>query len=463
MSLWCGRGNDAHKSAFVKSSYLRWILGELQFNDSLPRPDYIHLLIELGSLTSFVGLNHLFPTQHFRESSSPDSMRCVDFSPDKILYEYVSPSCHLPGAYIEFFPCPHCTHTVEEDDEYEETFVEVFHFANVHKPNVCATVTFITPAVTTLTDAMHWKEHTGCWLEVELTKVEPSARWRILRVLTTRGLSQALCVVCSHLRNAFVTVAFPLFDNSVPPPGPPCDVLVDIPLPLRINWLASLLHSIPRNAVISHWFVDDAAIRVDNLLPLARCALTPHWKLGCVRELELVLWYSTWAQLANLLNQRGVRRFNEITFTTIMTIDTSELRAIISSRQSPKLHLIVLRETESQDPLQTLPAQLVGDFVALADVSTFVTEFSLRLAHIRSPAFSEMPNVNDATIRRKRFRCHLQDVDTVVRVHVYANLGSRKCLTVVTFDHFRRTVRFFKGNVPLADLKLALQRHYEFY
>ncbi|KAH7693157.1 hypothetical protein AAVH_39813, partial [Aphelenchoides avenae] len=127
MSLCCGRRKDAHKSAFVKSSSLRWILGELRYSGSLPRPDFVHRLIE-----------------HFRESSSPDSMRRVVFSPDKILCEYASASCHLPGAYVELFPCPHCSHTVEEDDECEEYFVEVFHVPNVHQPDICATVTFTT-------------------------------------------------------------------------------------------------------------------------------------------------------------------------------------------------------------------------------------------------------------------------------------------------------------------------------
>ena len=73
-------------------------------------------------------------------------MRSVVFNPDKILCEYASASCHLPGAYAEFFPCPHCTC---EDKGNEESFVEVFHIANVHNPNVCATVAFIMPAVIT--------------------------------------------------------------------------------------------------------------------------------------------------------------------------------------------------------------------------------------------------------------------------------------------------------------------------
>ncbi|KAH7713193.1 hypothetical protein AAVH_19464 [Aphelenchoides avenae] len=69
-------------------------------------------------------------------------MRRVVFSPDNILCEYASASYHLPGAYVDFFPCPHCTY----NDEGHTFFVEVFHFPNVHKPDVCATVTFTMPA-----------------------------------------------------------------------------------------------------------------------------------------------------------------------------------------------------------------------------------------------------------------------------------------------------------------------------
>ncbi|KAH7701340.1 hypothetical protein AAVH_31527 [Aphelenchoides avenae] len=100
--------------------------------------------------------------------------------------------------------------------------------------------------------------------------------------------------------------------------------------------------------------------------------------------------------------------------------------------------------------------------MALRDVSTFVEEFSLRIDGPENVVILGMPNVNDATGRRKQFRYHLQGVDTVVRVNVYANRAARECLTVVTFDHFRRTVRFFKGNVSLADLKLT-SRHSYYY
>ncbi|KAH7678338.1 hypothetical protein AAVH_41763, partial [Aphelenchoides avenae] len=142
-----------------------------------------------------------------------------------------------------------------------------------------------------------------------------------------------------------------------------------------------------------------------------------------------------------------------------VAIDTSELRAILSSWQSPNLHLGVFTGAEPQDALLTLPAQLIRDFMALRDLSTFVEEFSLRLDGPENVVILGMPNVNDATGRRKQFRYHLQRVDTVVRVNVYANRAARECLTVVTFDHFR-TVRFFKGNVSLADLKSILRRIY---
>lgn len=65
------------------------------------------------------------------------------FNPEETLCEYVSASYHLPGAYAKFFPCPHCTY---KDEEGRTSFVEVFHFPNIHKPKVCATVTFIMPA-----------------------------------------------------------------------------------------------------------------------------------------------------------------------------------------------------------------------------------------------------------------------------------------------------------------------------
>ncbi|KAH7706752.1 hypothetical protein AAVH_26025 [Aphelenchoides avenae] len=520
MSLCRGRRKDAHKSAFVKSSALRWIRGDLRFNDSLPRPDYIQRLVE-----------------HVRQSSSPESMRRVVFSRNVIPDEYVSASFHLPGAYVEFFPCPHCTYT---DEEEEGSFVEMFHFANVHNPNVCTTVTFTMPAV------MREYNH-ECFVEVKLTKGCPNAphvaahsplialhihtdvfievlrfltrseldnmrlvsrrwsnvigraegtlqqrrslcmmmiqfygesygmlsahflrkdsndQWRNLRVLTTRGLSQALNAVCSHLRNAFVKVAVTLFVDKVPPPGAPRDVLVDIPLPRRVNFLTSLLHSMPHNSVIDSWSVGDSSIGLGSLPTLARCALTPHRKLGCVRKLGLGLLDrdATWAQFADLFNQPSVRGFNEISISTTMTINTSELRDILSSRQSPKLHLIVLSEIEPPEALLTLPAHLIRDFLALRNVSSFVAEFSLRIAKPYNAVCTKMPDVSDATGRRKRFRYRLQGVSTVVRVNVYANRAARECLTVVTFDHFR-TVRFFKGNVSLADLKLTLRRTYNY-
>ncbi|KAH7716575.1 hypothetical protein AAVH_16014 [Aphelenchoides avenae] len=362
MSLCRGRRKDAHKSAFVKSSALRWIRGDLRLSKSLPRPDYIQQLVE-----------------HFRQSSSPESMRRVVFSPGEILREYASASFHLLGAYVEFFPCPQCTHTEEEDDGNEESFVEVFHVANVHNPNVCATLTFTMPAFISeyITEcnveveftngcpnaphtadhspraALHvhtdgfiealrfltrseldkmslvsrrWSKRIGRaegtlqqrrslsmmtiqfhgessgMLSVDFQRIEISGQWRILRVLTTRGLSQALCVVRSHLRNTFVKLAVPFFLDSVPSPDPPRDVPVDVPLPRRVNWLTSLLHSMPRNSLIHSWCVHDIAIGFGSLPTLARCALKPHRKLGCVRELNLGLAKrdATWAQLADL-------------------------------------------------------------------------------------------------------------------------------------------------------------------
>ncbi|KAH7670007.1 hypothetical protein AAVH_42771, partial [Aphelenchoides avenae] len=293
----------------------------------------------------------------------------------------------------------------------------------------------------------------ACFLRKEKDRI------RILRVLTPRGLPQTLFAIRSHLRNAFVRIASQFFVDTVPATGPPDDVLVDIPLPARINLLTSLLHSMPRNSLIDSWSVGDTAVGFSCLPTLARCAMTPHRKLGCVRRLELLLTdrNATWAQLATLLNQPSVRGFREITITTTVTIDTAGLRAVLSSWRSPKLHLLVLNGTHQQDALLTLPAQLVRDFVALPDVRSFVTEFSLRL-EIPSP-IPEMPNVNDADGRRKRFRYRLEGVDTVVRVNVYANRAAREFLTVVTFDHFHLTVRIFKGNVPLAYLKLTLRRY----
>lgn len=42
--------------------------------------------------------------------------------------------------------------------------------------------------------------------------------------------------------------------------------------------------------------------------------------------------------------------------------------------------------------------------MALRDVSRFVDEFSLRLVEPEDVAFSEMPDVDEATDRRKQFR-----------------------------------------------------------
>lgn len=60
-------------------------------------------------------------------------------------------------------------------------------------------------------------------------------------------------------------------------------------------------------------------------------------------------------------------------------------------------------------------------------------------------------------------RHHLKDVGTVVRTSVYVNPVAHKELTVVTFDDFRGTVRFFNGNISPAELKQVLKRPYTLY
>ncbi|KAH7704964.1 hypothetical protein AAVH_27830 [Aphelenchoides avenae] len=275
-----------------------------------------------------------------------------------------------------------------------------------------------------------------------------SGKCRILRVLTTRGLSHALSALRSHLRNAFVKRVIPDFLDSVSPPSPPREMRVDIPLSVRIEWLTSLLREMPLNSEIGFWCVGDVFVRFDNLPKLANCALEPHRKLGCVRELELDLLRrdATRAQLTSLLNQPSIRGFSEVTvLTTRETIDTSGLRTILSSWQSRKLTVFVNSGTEPQDVLLTLPGQIIRDFVALRDVNSFVAEFVLLLGEPDSIAFPEMPDVDKATDRRKRFRLRHRG-------------PSRENLSVVTFDHFRRTVLFFNLNVPLAYLKSKFQR-----
>lgn len=170
-------------------------------------------------------------------------------------------------------------------------------------------------------------------LSVYFLRRDVSGQERILRVLTPRGLSQALYVVRSHLRNAFVEAVHPLFLDSVPPPVPPQEVLVDISLPHRINWLMSLLRSLPLNAVINAWKAQDIGIGLGNLPTLARCALRPHRMLGRVQKLELTLLNpdATWAQLAGLLNQPSVRGFSEI---TILTTKVNILNWVVASLAS---------------------------------------------------------------------------------------------------------------------------------
>ncbi|KAH7699369.1 hypothetical protein AAVH_33524 [Aphelenchoides avenae] len=509
----------------MKSSSLPGIVGDLPINRSLPAHGYIQRLIE-----------------HFRESSSPESMRRVVFSSDKTLCEYASASFHLPGAYVKFFPCPHCTYN---DEEERTSFVEVFHFANVHNLDVCATVKFIMPA-----NILRLDEPTECSVEVEVTKGCPrtriavdhsprvelhintdvfievlrflsrgelekmllvSRRWssviggstgslqqrhsfsmqikfygermgmlsvhvihsphsgpsRILRVLVTRGLSQALSVIRSHMLNAFVEGVFPFFQNRVPPPRPPREMLIDISLSARIDFLKSWLRSMPPNSEIDAWGVADNVAGFDNLPAIASCALEPHRKLGCVQRLELHLRNrdATWAKLASLLSQPSIRAFSELTVSTRrVAIDSSGLRTILSSRQLLKLHVFVSRCADPEDAILTLPAQIIQDFVTLRDVNSFVAEFSLYLKKPDNVALAEMPDVDEATDRRKRFRYDLQDEDTVIRVSVYENRTTRGYLTVVTFDHFRRTVVFFNGNMSIAKLKQVLQhRPYGLY
>ncbi|KAH7723526.1 hypothetical protein AAVH_09005 [Aphelenchoides avenae] len=437
-------------------------------------------------------------------------MHPMGFNPERSLCEYASASYHLPGAYIEFFPCPHCTYN---DEEGRTSFVEVFHFPNVHEPNICITLTFVMPAeplVALLTDTDVCIEVLRCLPRSDLEKMLlVSRRWsnvirenesslqrrsfyvhimfygespgmlsvhfyrivcreqcRVLRVLTTRGLLHALDVVRLHLRNAFVEGALPYFLDSAPPPSLPRKMLVNIPLSVRVDWLKSLLRSMPHNSEIRTWAVADLVTGFDSVLPLAHCALEPHRKLHRVQELELGLANSpvTWEQLASLLNEPSIRGFAEITlWTTTEAIDTSELRAILSSWHSLKLHVLVTGETALQDALLTLPTQIIQDFVALRDVSRFVDEFSLRLVEPEDVAFSEMPDVDEATDRRKQFRHHLKDVGTVVRTSVYVNPVAHKELTVVTFDDFRGTVRFFNGNISPAELKQVLKRPYTLY
>ncbi|KAH7720752.1 hypothetical protein AAVH_11805 [Aphelenchoides avenae] len=523
MGLCCSLCNEAQGRASVTSSSVHSIDGDLQFKDSLTRHDYIQQLVE-----------------DFRQSSSPDYMQRETLNPDMTLREYVSASWHLPGAYVDFFPCPYCT---PEDEEGRTTFVEVFHFANIHVPNVFATVTFVMPA------EGEPKQLTGCRIEVDFTKGCPNApiavghspraalhiatdvfievmlfltrselekmflvsrrwsniiegaersllqrrffvvyikfygdssgmlsvhffrkvhwarggQWRFLRVLTTRELSQVFNAVRSHLRNAFVQSFVPVFRRRVLAPDPPREMLVDIPLWARIGWLKSVLRSLPRSSEIGALLVSGTAIGFDNLLSVASCALEQHKKLACVQSLHLLSRDATWAQLANVLNQPSTRAFNEIALsTTRVAIDTSELRALLSSWQSQKLRIYV-RGTEPQDGLLTLPARIIRDFLALRDANSFIAEFLLLLEKPDNVAFAEMPHVDEATDRRKRFRCHVHHEDTVARVIIYKNRAAREHLTVVTFDHFRRTALFLKGSVSVDDLKSTVQRPYKFY
>ncbi|KAH7700803.1 hypothetical protein AAVH_32072, partial [Aphelenchoides avenae] len=141
---------DPQPSALAKPWSLPEILGDLPMDGSLPPHDYVQQLIE-----------------RFRESSPPECMRRVVFGPDNTSCEYANASYYLPGAYVDFSPCPHCTY---KDEEERTSFVEVFHFANVYEPNFCATITFVMPA-----DASQLKKPTQCSVEVEFAKGCPNA------------------------------------------------------------------------------------------------------------------------------------------------------------------------------------------------------------------------------------------------------------------------------------------------
>ncbi|KAH7660520.1 hypothetical protein AAVH_43696 [Aphelenchoides avenae] len=74
-----------------------------------------------------------------------------------------------------------------------------------------------------------------------------------------------------------------------------------------------------------------------------------------------------------------------------------------------------------------------------------------------------MPDVDEATDRRKRFRYHYKGEDTVVRMSVHKNPTAPGYLSVVTFDHFRRSILFFNGNVSPAYLKSEFRRPFTVY
>ncbi|KAH7725385.1 hypothetical protein AAVH_07181 [Aphelenchoides avenae] len=433
-----------------------------RFGGSLPRHDYIQRLIE-----------------RIRQSSSPERMRHVLFTTSKVRCESVSASFHLPGAYVEFFPCPHCT---PKDEEGRTSLVEVFHFPNVHEPSFCATVTFAMPA-----DYLRLLRRAERGVEVEFTRGCPNAptsedhsprvvlpiitdvcievllflprcklekmllasrrwsnviewaacslrqrrrfsmlvtffgessgmlsvrfiqkqrhEWRILRVLIARGPSQALDVVRSHLQNAYVGGVLAGFVKRVLPPGPPHEMLFDIPLPRRFDWLRSLMHTMPPSSEIDQWEVRDKSAGFNNLPALARCALEAHRTLGRVQELVLSLLDddATGAQLTSLLNEPSIRGFNRIVVDIQrVVIETSELRVILSSWQSLQLSVTVSSDSESQGTLLALPAQLIQDFVALSDANGFAAQFWLTVREPKDFAFPD--DLHEATGRRKRFR-----------------------------------------------------------
>lgn len=63
MGLCCSRRKDSQTSAVVKTSSLAGTAGDLVINGSLPRPDYIQLLIKVGSLAPYVGLEQVYTTR----------------------------------------------------------------------------------------------------------------------------------------------------------------------------------------------------------------------------------------------------------------------------------------------------------------------------------------------------------------------------------------------------------------
>ena len=134
----------------------------------------------------------------------------------------------------------------------------------------------------------------------------------------------------------FIDAAQPYFYTGIPL-GPPRELLVDIPLPRRFDWLKSLLCSMPRNSEITQWSVRDTAAGFNNLPALASCALESHRNLGCVQSLVIGLQDSdaTWAQLASLLNDPGIRGFSEIIVSNTSVSFRNILRYLYDMGEEP--------------------------------------------------------------------------------------------------------------------------------